>query len=78
MSEQMKKLLEKLVVLAQNNKDHEAYYDLIGEVSESENVKPYIKELIEERLIENVVVYGHTQFSCTVTEKGMKYLDGDV
>ena len=43
--------------------------DLIGKVNQSSDVIEYIKELIDYKYIENVVVFGHTNFSCTLTDK---------
>lgn len=69
MNQELMFILNKLIEKAKNNSDHEASYDLIGKVNQSSDVIEYIKELIDYKYIENVVVFGHTNFSCTLTDK---------
>ena len=69
MKQELKDILNKLVEIAKNNSDHHASYNLIGRVEQSDEVIDYIKELIDEGYISEVSVMGHTNFSCTVTEK---------
>ena len=48
----VKEVLQKLIVNARSNVDHEASYDLKNIVSCSDEVRVFLKPLIEEGLIE--------------------------
>ena len=72
MKQELKDILNKLVEIAKNNSNHNASYDLIGRVEQSDEVIDYIKELIDEGYISEVSVMGHTGFSCTITDKGFE------
>lgn len=62
----------KITKLEENNYDHHASYDLTRRVEQSDEVIDYIKELIDDGYISKVSVMGHTNFSCTVKEKGFE------
>ena len=65
-------ILNELVENAKCNPEHEASYDLIGKVSQSEEVRAYVSELVDNGYIKNVRLYGHTRFSCIVTAKALE------
>lgn len=65
-------ILKELIQKAKNNSQHEASYDLIGKVKQSDEVKPYLNELIKQGYIKNVNVMGHTYFICKVTDKSFE------
>lgn len=72
MTQELRCILNELVEKARNNLQHEALYDLVGKVNQSDEIKDYLKELVNDGYIKNINVMGHTIFSCIVTEKGFK------
>lgn len=75
MNDNMNNILLNLINQANKNKNHEALYDLIGIVNNSDQVRDFTNELENQGLITDVSIYGKTHFSCKVTEKAFKYFE---
>lgn len=73
MENKLEDIMQNLINQAKKNKDYEASYDLIGFVSNNEQVRSITNELESKGLITNVSIYGKTSFSCKVTKKGFEY-----
>ncbi len=73
MNDTIKNVLYELVERAKKNKEHEASFDLIGIVNNSDQVRSFTDQLKDEGFIMNINIYGKTHFSCNVTEKAFEY-----
>ncbi len=73
MNDTIKKVIYELIERAKKNKEHEASFDLIGNVNNSDQVRGFTDQLKDEGFITNIKIYGKTHFSCNVTEKAFEY-----
>ncbi len=78
MNDTTKKVLYELFKQANNNNEHEASFDLIGIVSNSDEVRSFTNQLKTKDFITNVDIYGKTYFSCKVTKKTFEYFEKEL